>query len=426
LILETKKLNYWKYLIIKMKVKKIDLLGRLIILLPLILSVSSIIQKSVPQILIIFLCSIFLLMYLSRFFTKKITSIKIGGYIKVTFLISVIYTLITMLNSSVSDYLDFVVENFSIFIKFIFGPIVLVLTALTSWENEKNRKRLLNSLIMVNVFLIILMISKGVSTGFIIGQLHSNQMGAFAFISFLIAIIFKTYGCRYRRLHKILFIISLLSLIISLSRNAGLALFVMLAIIFYVQIIRNNSFLKKILLFSIFITVSILPFYYDRLISGTIADPFITSIEAMSGKAIRDNGRVKLWKSSLDMFIEEPWFGHGVDARKLWDRALKDGSSIVLSPHNLYLATLVESGIVGILILFSLVFYTFRILSRNINRVSRLALPSLSAVLFIQAFETSLTTGSIMIGGYFWFSFGLLYSLSMQLENEKNKLNPPI
>ena len=110
-----------------------------------------------------------------------------------------------------------------------------------------------------------------------------------------------------------------------------------------------------------------------------------------------------LQQTSIDLYYERPLLGYGADGRKSWDRVLKNGSEITLSPHNLFIAVLIEAGIFGLILLFFLLFNTYKVLTNYRNSISTLVFPFFIGVIVHQSFETSLTTGSVMVGAYFWF-----------------------
>ena len=70
--------------------------------------------------------------------------------------------------------------------------------------------------------------------------------------------------------------------------------------------------------------------------------------------------RFELWGIAMDMFSEAPIFGHGIGIGETLERL---GSMGFNAPHlhNIFLQTLVEGGIVGLVLLFLLLWKLFRI-----------------------------------------------------------------
>lgn len=398
-----------------MKIKKIDILDRIILMLPFAITAASAIQNSIPQLLILIVTLIFMITFFSKFFYQRISSLNLINYTKYVFLISILYISITLISSSSFLKDGYINDNFSIYIKFLFGPIILMLSSLVNWDLKNNRRKLLVSLILINSFLVIMMIFKGIETGFVFGSIHSNQMGVIALISLSVAYIFKRYDSRHKQLISILFYLSFICLILSLSRGAGLAILISLICIFYIRAFKYKTFINRAAFIVLFATILFLPFSYNNIISSSIAQPVVNLIEEISDKAIRENGRVKLWQTSIDLYYERPLLGYGADGRKSWDRVLKNGSEITLSPHNLFIAVLIEAGIFGLILLFFLLFNTYKVLTNYRNSISTLVFPFFIGVIVHQSFETSLTTGSVMVGAYFWFLFGIILSLSNEL-----------
>jgi len=180
-------------------------------------------------------------------------------------------------------------------------------------------------------------------------------MGVVALISLSVAYMFKRYDSSHKQLISILFYLSFACLVLSLSRGAGLAIFFSLISIFYIKVFKNKTFINRVSFIALFATVLFLPFSYNNIISSSMAQPLVNTIEDISGKAITENGRIKLWQTSIDLYNERPLFGYGADGRKSWDKVLKNGVEITLSPHNLFIAVLVEAGIFGLILLFFIV-----------------------------------------------------------------------
>jgi O-antigen ligase len=77
---------------------------------------------------------------------------------------------------------------------------------------------------------------------------------------------------------------------------------------------------------------------------------FTTKSEIMDGGQM--SGRVTIWNTGLDVFLDHPFLGVGTAAFGTAVQSLKQGGD---SPHNLVLEVLVEQGIIGLLIFIGLI-----------------------------------------------------------------------
>ena len=88
--------------------------------------------------------------------------------------------------------------------------------------------------------------------------------------------------------------------------------------------------------------------YY--LLCGT--ESFISIL--FSGKSIESiqsaHGRTTLWANYFDMFTRRPWLGYG------FATGSRLGEIYTTNTHNFFFAALVNSGIIGVLLLFLYVF----------------------------------------------------------------------
>ena len=132
-------------------------------------------------------------------------------------------------------------------------------------------------------------------------------------------------------------------------------------------------------------------FKLDSILKSNILDPALTIIENVTNKTVTDNGRLKLWAYSTSLINESPIYGHGVDARRSWNKTLSNGDEITLSPHNLYISIILEAGFLGMALVFLLLLRVFSLLSLY-KQAFLDRLPILVGILFHQVFETSLTS----------------------------------
>jgi O-antigen ligase len=321
------------------------------------------------------------------------------------YMLSVYQTPVT----DISSVLD--IEYLSIAIKYLFGPSVLVIVSLFDWKNIRNQRRFTSLLILLNIILIFSQLSQGIITGAVLGELHSNHMAAVAVTSIAILFSFKANSSDLNYRAKFLFYISIVCLLMSLSRGTFLAL----ATSFLAFIILKKYSSKKFVFLSFITLISINVFVsseFNRVLDSELGQSLSSKLENISGKDVKENGRVKLWSEAITSWSGSPYTGVGVYARRSWDRELSDGTVHTLSIHNYYLAILLEAGILGLTtvgIMLALLINLVRGRNRNLTNV---AVAFIVGVLIHQITEVSLTTGSLMVGFLMWFTVGLCINLN--------------
>ncbi len=143
---------------------------------------------------------------------------------------------------------------------------------------------------------------------------------------------------------RICLLMGVAGIVVSFSRGAYLAI----AAIAIVMCIANIRRLVPISMVVMSVVLLLPESVYARLGSmGNASDVAITE-------------RFEVWGIAMDLFFEAPLFGHGIGIGTPLERL---GSLGYNAPHvhNLYLEMLVEGGIVGLLMLFFLLWKLFRI-----------------------------------------------------------------
>lgn len=114
-------------------------------------------------------------------------------------------------------------------------------------------------------------------------------------------------------------------------------------------------------------------------------------------------GRETLWPKVLDGIAERPWYGHGTHATMRFERRLRNGEVQTHSAHNLYLATLYQSGVAGLL---GLAFFLWTVWMMYFpvrdTSAARLGAAFFIGVLFRENFTVSLTQNNLQVGIGLW------------------------
>lgn len=217
----------------------------------------------------------------------------------------------------------------------------------------------------------------------------------------------------------LLFILSVFSLLLSLSRGAAISVLTGMGMYYLYSRLWNKRKLFSFLVLIILSCNVAISTDFSRFLNSNLGNGFASIIEEISGKNVLDNGRVKLWAKTLTLFAESPVVGIGVHARRSWDRELSDGTTHTLSVHNYYLAILLEAGIVGFISVLVLILGLINVLNRNDTQMTAVSFGFVVAVLVHQLTEVSLTTGTLMVGFLAWFVAGICYRLTVT-NNVKN------
>lgn len=306
----------------------------------------------------------------------------------------------------------FDLEYLTIGLKYLFGPSVLYISAIALWEKENNQKLFLRVLIFLNILLVFVQMLNGVKTGFILGSLHSNQMGAIAAISIGMVFIFKAFNQGNAYLRKVLLLCACIALVMSLSRGAFFS--VIISLIAYLVLSKSVKYKKlKILIGLLILSINVfISVDFNNMLKSDIGRGVSVSIEDVTGKDVLENGRIKLWNQAIYLLEDSPIVGIGVNARRSWTRELGDGTQLTLSIHNYYLAVLLEAGLIGFLCILWLVASLITLTQKYSTGVAKVSFALIVGVLVYQLTEVSLTTGTLMVGFLAWFTFGIGIRLS--------------
>jgi len=128
------------------------------------------------------------------------------------------------------------------------------------------------------------------------------------------------------------------------------------------------------------------------------------------------SGRVYLWSLMMDKAMQRPIFGHGMSARSV--REAMSGESIVRLPahgHNILISSMLTGGVIGLLLLMTMIIYALILLSRfsarqkqimNLQKTFLLCFPIFIVILLTNDFAGGRAT-------LFFFLLGMIQQLSL-------------
>ena len=217
---------------------------------------------------------------------------------------------------------------------------------------------------------------------------------------------------------------AIINLFLCQSRGALISFFIILFLLFLIIIKtgKQKTFNKKIifyiLIIFIFLVIFIPGFWVNiKSFSDKVKSSFSSENHDLSGRAL-------LVKSSLEIFMDNPFFGSGPGAIKKMLQLkeaefLKKNKSLSFInssySHNDYIQIISETGIIGILLFLLLVFTVFHKVEKNIinfNNKKYIFILCLSFSVFFILFEAFFNFPLFIFPTtmFFYFFIGLLYT----------------
>lgn len=129
--------------------------------------------------------------------------------------------------------------------------------------------------------------------------------------------------------------------------------------------------------------------------------------------------RLYMWKVSVELALQAPWIGHGLGSyTHLAQRAFSDAAMCSIGcqhPHNEYLFTAVQTGVVGLLLLLNL-------LIKPLQTWRKLGQRDVIAPVFVGLLVlTAIPDGPIWFRGFAFFFIPVMGLLAADLQNQANR-----
>lgn len=376
-----------------LKINKIyieNILFALTFILLLVGTLNSIPGNTVGNLSIIFSLLLMFLNLLYKLILKKTYNKSLISF----FIISLLYIL-SSLFSSVLNY------NSTLNNTLQFAAIMLFFISFSTikWNSFKINFSYITSFIYVSLNLIYAA-TLGKFSQFMSVYPNSNLLGAYGFIA-LFFIILKFNYSNNKVLPIIGILLSTLLIIISDTRSIIMSIIIVVSVFISwgkitKSMFRANLFFVTYIGILVFIIViyAKLPSYnfYPKLESWMIEN---------TGKSIM-SGRLEIWSEVMNLINEKPWFGYGPDVK----------ASIIISlnasPHNIYINTMLQVGIIGLILFVGIlytIFYSY-VLKKNEIMV-RISAAFYFGIIFHQLFEITLTQNQLSIGLFQWLIFSV-------------------
>ena len=224
----------------------------------------------------------------------------------------------------------------------------------------------------------------------------------------------------------------LFGIILTGERSNGLKAF--LGFLIFISIIDYVDLKKKILIFSALIVIFLFTINFSDYLKYRYVDLLFSKIKTKDEreKFLNDSFYLKLYKSGFHVFKNNPLFGVGNKNYRIETCGKKNLINkeyyCLTHPHQVYIEMLSEHGIIGTIIILSIIFYlTFRIIRKIID--SRNYVQTGCLVFLFINFIPILPSGSFF-NNYnitlFMINFSLMYAVGketnifFQKKNDKN------
>lgn len=264
--------------------------------------------------------------------------------------------------------------------------------------------------------------------------MHANQVGPFLGIAFGIALFTRSAisGFAPKILATVAILVCIVGGVLSFSRG-GMVIFFLTGLIYLVS---QRSF-KQIAVSVIFVAIAGLlapPELYDRITLGWGTETRVVAIEKTDELSA---GRGYIWSKIIPGLAGSLATGGGVNSI-LWSPAVRAGEvNLMTHPHNAYLHTLMDYGLLG----GTLLFLFFRRLYKqwiacsrdeNLSPLMRSFFKGVSASFVGYLFFAFTSSGVLPESDQFllWAAMGILYGMlaknriKKQAENKETKNGP--
>jgi O-antigen ligase len=238
--------------------------------------------------------------------------------------------------------------------------------------------------------------------------LHANDLGRLFAVGYAL-LLFVWWETKDPTMKGVLFVtlgVCALALILSFSRSAYLAFFLVSGLFLLWKF--NAKSVGLALLAGALVTMVAPGYVWRRLTLGFDADANTVSADRIDG----------IWTPLMPEIWKSPFWGNGIDSI-MWSAPMQAGAMLPVGhPHNAYLQTMLDMGIVGIVLLLAFYLHVwkgFRALGSNafMSPEMRGFFQGASAALLC-LFVTGMSGGSLRPDidfAYLWLAIGIMYGV---------------
>lgn len=216
----------------------------------------------------------------------------------------------------------------------------------------------------------------------------------------------------FRNLHKAVALFILLMGILLSASKSGMLCTILLAVLLIIRAIQKPKQYTPLLKY-IVITLFSIPFVLFK-IAPEYSKRFTNALNLFTVKSIKPNTnesnelRIISWKASIQLIAQNPIVGVGIgDAKHELQKIYKERNQFIayekaLNSHNQFLQTGITIGLLGFILLFSVLVFSFQFFKQNDS------LPGILFVVLIAInllFESMLEAQAGIVFIVFWFIF---------------------
>lgn len=228
---------------------------------------------------------------------------------------------------------------------------------------------------------------------------NSNSLGLMA-LNLLVIFMLSARAKRWD--DKILIIADLMMLLLCGSRSAIIAAVMMFAAHAFMTCFRLGRKKRSLdVLFLMTLAVIVLVIIVYPALYGTHLGNAINAWSQKYFGKIFFSGRHILWAQLTDIIAEKPWIGYGLPA------VPADFFRTAHSGHNLYLQTMLQTGVIGLVLLINMLYQALRSMRNTMNRYSLVIICYVLAKMIHECFEVSITQNNWHVGMSFWVFIGI-------------------
>ena len=225
----------------------------------------------------------------------------------------------------------------------------------------------------------------------------------------------------FKFLGFILIILCLIGVILTGERSNGFKALIGFSI--FILIIDYVKLKNKIILFFTIFAIFLISINFSDYIKYRYLDALYYKIHSKEDREtfLNNSLYIKLYKSGLNVFKNNPWFGVGNKNYRIETCGIEKNSTnkdyyCLTHPHQVYIEMLSEHGIIGTIIIMSIIFYlAFRLLRKIIE--SRNYVQAGCFIYLLINFIPILPSGSFFNNfniTLFMINFSLLYAVSKE------------
>lgn len=303
---------------------------------------------------------------------------------------------------------SFNIDTLFIIIHHLIFFMLLYITTNIKWEKE--------NIIIFNILVLIIYLFL-IHYIFIRQEIiNTNTIGGYAYLLSFFPLLYVIGYSRKLKLRIILFILIASGSIIFFSGTRSIffaAFFSLLTFILW-KLISSRKILFYMYFFVIIFMVFVTTFLYPKIKMLDNFEKYNYLSIKYTGKTLL-SGRHTLWESLINIIEKQPLLGYGSGVLP------NDFIKTDLTSHNLYLQILLQVGLIGVLLLFLILFLIWKIffLQANNSKVMLVGCYFVGIITY-QIFEVTLTQNNFGLGIIQWLIIGIGLSYVFNRHPESN------